>query len=83
MSITPEQLEDIICSILIEVTGWSAEEIDREASFGSLGLDSVSQVGLITQLGQRLGNRLETENLHNARTIRELACDVHAFIGKK
>ena len=55
---TVEEIENIICISLAAVIDVPPEKLARDTSFDALGLDSISRVGLVTQLERPWGEIL-------------------------
>lgn len=54
-------IENQICELLVKVADTPAAQMDRNVSFDSIGLDSLSKVGLINDLSKRLNIKLDAE----------------------
>jgi acyl carrier protein len=77
--LTQQEIEAEICKMLAKVADSLAEEIDPTRPFDSFGLDSLSKVGVITELSKRVAFEIDTEEAVEYETPRELA----AFVAQK
>lgn len=67
------RIELLIYDSLLRVIRLPRTEIDREKSFDALGLDSISRVSLIAELGAKLQRRIDPEVALEFDTPRTLA----------
>ncbi|MFI9769612.1 amino acid adenylation domain-containing protein [Streptomyces sp. NPDC052415] len=63
----------LVRTLLAEALHLPAEEVDEDAPFLSLGLDSLAAVDLVRRLERALGRELPTTLFFEYRTVRELA----------
>lgn len=77
---TVEEIENIICISLAAVIDVPPEKLARDTSFDALGLDSISRVGLVTQLGKAVGRDIDPELAYEHGTPHRLAIHVAALL---
>jgi acyl carrier protein len=66
-----QELLTIFTEVLTEEFGVPEDEIAAEATFESLGLDSLDVVELTLVLEERTGVKLEDEELEDVRTVQD------------
>ncbi len=76
---TQQEIETEICRMLAKVAEGPAELIDPTKAFDSFGLDSLSKVGIVTELSRIVAFEIEPEEAVEYETPRELA----AFVAQK
>lgn len=64
--------------ILTGTFGVPAEDVTPEATFESLGLDSLDVVELTLVIEEQLGVKIEDEELEDVRTVQDAAAKVVA-----
>ena len=74
-------IENIICESLKEVIDVPPEELARDTTFDALGLDSISRVGLVTQLEKAIGREIDPEISYEHDTPHSLAVYVATLLG--
>lgn len=62
--------------ILVDTFGVPAEDVTPEATFESLGLDSLDVVELTLVIEEELGVKIEDEELEDVRTVQDAATKV-------
>lgn len=63
-------------SILVETFGVPAGDVHADATFESLGLDSLDVVELTLVIEEQLGVKIEDEELEDVRTVGDAAAKV-------
>jgi acyl carrier protein len=76
-----EEIEALICESLRVLTGVAPEELARDTTFDAMGLDSVSRVGLVTQLGKSVGRNFDPEIAYEHGTPHRLAAYIADLLG--
>ncbi|MCX7419173.1 MAG: acyl carrier protein [Planctomycetia bacterium] len=76
-----EEIENFICESLKEVIDVPPDELARDTTFDALGLDSISRVGLVTQLGNAVGREIDPEMAYEHGSPHRLAVHVAALLG--
>jgi acyl carrier protein len=66
-----QELLTIFTEVLTEEFGVPEDEVAPEATFESLGLDSLDVVELTLVLEERTGVKLEDEELEDVRTVQD------------
>jgi acyl carrier protein len=66
-----QELLTIFTEVLTEEFGVPEDEVAAEATFESLGLDSLDVVELTLVLEERTGVKLEDEELEDVRTVQD------------
>ena len=66
-----QELLTVFTEVLTEEFGVPEDEIAAEATFESLGLDSLDVVELTLVLEERTGVKLEDEELEDVRTVQD------------
>lgn len=77
--LTQQEIETEICRMLAKVADSPADQIDPTRQFDSFGLDSLSKVGVITELSKRVAYEIDTEEAVEFETPRDLA----TFVAQK
>jgi len=72
----PEALEDWLAAQLAGLLGVDAGDVDLDAPFAELGLDSMQAVALSGDLEDLLGRTLDPTLLWEFPTIRRLAAEL-------
>ncbi len=67
-------------TILVDTFGVTAEDVTPEATFESLGLDSLDVVELTLVLEEETGVKLEDEELEDVRTVQDAIDKVAAKV---
>ena len=66
-----QELLATFTEVLTEEFGVPADEITAEATFEALGLDSLDVVELTLVLEEKIGVKLEDEELEDVRTVQD------------
>lgn len=74
-------IEDWLCEALGQVAGIPSQEVDPEATFDMLGLDSAASISLIGELEMHLGVELDLALPYEFPTISRLAGEVARLCG--
>jgi acyl carrier protein len=74
----PDEVESEVIRLLAEILYVEPEEVDPEAGFVDLGLDSILAVEYVARLKGELGVRETLESLHELGTPRALVERVRA-----
>lgn len=75
---SPETLEDWLSDRLAELLGIAADDVDPDAPFAELGLDSMQAVAISGDLEELLGRSLDPALLWEFPTIKRLAAELGA-----
>jgi acyl carrier protein len=65
-------LFDSVSEVISSRFGIDREEITPDATFDDLGLDSLSQIELVTALGKRLGTHIDDDEMADISVISEV-----------
>ncbi|MEV4947345.1 amino acid adenylation domain-containing protein [Streptomyces sp. NPDC053755] len=75
---TAGDTRSLVRALLADALRLSAEAVDEDAAFFSLGLDSLTAVDLVRRLERALGRDLPTTLFFEYRTVRELCAHLDA-----
>jgi acyl carrier protein len=73
ISASQREVEDLLVKSLAETMDLPSEQIDREAPFSTLGMDSVIGVAWVQALDDRYGLGIDVSSLYDYPNVRALA----------
>lgn len=77
---TPENIEDWLTERIAQILNRPIDDIDPEAPFHSLGMDSINAMNIIVALEDLLGIEIESTIAWDYPTIRLLSEHVAALV---